>query len=1087
MRYFFSALAVVAGVFAGSFLFATTASAGGTLELKCDGSVIEKTIKNIYPPCNNTQFAIAYPGDIVIVHGYGFTVSTKQSPVNIDQSAVLVSGDRRIPIPRIYPLPPATASYMTQNGEFKGNIVVPRETPAGTYELSFKVTQRSCNYSKGVPCIVDIASATLKVLPTAQGKELELLCEKGETGGASLASCQRGSTFWFRTWPLPTQNYQSLFLYLRKNGVYKNYAYLQSRLDHGASTTGGINGEPGNYEVVLRSVIAGVRMSPTDWEKVGPTIKVVAPVRTPSPQPSPPVQPVIPVQEDPIQISGWLDADFLQQQEYLSPHVPRKYENAFFGGAHFSQGVIWTKGAKFPSAHQVRVSIGIGSGGAFKEKAYLLLGNIGAYENGIPLKRSNSGAQYYVLPLTIPYLVDGKPLPDGNYTIRLENNEAKSSPQYYDLEGAIVIEQIKPLKPKIIVPAQLKQKVQFEIKGMHFPSGSKITSVRFSADTDPISLPQSLTVKKDGTFSLKVTTPARADALIKYVIDDKDKTIDDFLWTPSATGKISVGVTATDVQGKEFFTSEKTSIPLLCDLSLSPSIAFTSPPIIDQTGPYTISFDAQGFTCRDKLTIQFEGIKTGGRLIDKKKSGNFFTSMPSPVTDYRGEVKQLGFGSGWGAREDIDSDVEYIRMVITDRKNRTVAANIKVISKYFISLKSTDTLIWRGFQGGVQAVLTLENKELLGKENPIILKRPYVDLNEKDSEGNAIIDFNTPSDIPAGIYTLRLTQDNHFAMTVYIIAKKGNGSLPPKKNIPPKEDALLNPCKGLEGYLLRTCRNAYGLGEEKKEDDQKKDEGVLQNPCSGLEGYMLRQCQKANNLQPPDEGKKQEVPKTSTQCSGLEGYMLRQCQEAYGIKQDTEKTAPPSDDSSGKKQESLIISYCDPELPKVWQKDCISRVGDDAKGDKDIIFIQPPDTKKQVEDTNGTVFSDPCASMEKGTYMYNQCRQLYPISETPKDRYEVVPSAPSIIPIQPKQEVKYCNPDLPKVWQEGCVQRPAESVAPTQKTICNPNVPSYSQPDCVPAESNVQKSSMAPAQNGQKLSQLAADVENILRMQDNIK
>lgn len=998
MQYLFGTLTVLVGL----FVFAPAVFAGGTLELRCDSSIIDKSIKNIYPACNRSGFAL--PGDVVLLNGYGYTISTKQSPVNIDQSAVLVSGDRRIPISRIYPMPPATSYYMTQNGEFKGNIVVPRETPPGDYELSFKVTQRSCNYSKGVPCIVDVASAHLQVLPTAEKKDLMFLCDKGESGVASSETCQRGSTYWFTAQPLPTQKGQSLYLYLRKNGKYVNYAYMQSEINHLAHTTGGVHVEPGNYEVVLRSILAGVKMGPTDWEKVGPTIRVVAPIQPIKSNP-PVAEPVTPVQEDPIQVSSWVDPDFSLQQEYLNPHVPRKIEESFFGGAHFSWGVIWTKGSKFKPAHQTRMYVGTGNGDTFKELAYLQLNNIGAYPDGIPIKRTNNDSEYYVLSSAIPYFVNGKPLPDGKYTLRLENNEIKSSQWYYVVEQPIVIEQIKPLNPKIIIPAKIFQNKQFEVKGMYFPKGSKITSVRFSADTDPISVSQSVTVKQDGTFSLKVTTPARADAIIKYVIDDKDKTIDDFLWTPSATGKIFVGVTALNTQGKEFFASEKTSIPLICDFLATPSIAFTSPPIIDQTGPYMVSFDAQGFTCRDRLAIQFEGLKVNGKTIDKKQSSAFFTSMPSPVTDYRGEVKQLGFGSGWGSKQEIDSDVDYVRMTVTDRKNKSASANIKVIPKYFISLKSINTITWRGFEGGSQALLTLESKELLGKDNPLILKRPYLDLNEKDAEGNTTVDFNVPSDTPAGIYTLRLTQNGHFALAIYIVPKKGQENIPPKKGTPPKEDSLLNPCKGLEGYLLKTCRDSYGLDESKEKQEQLKQDEVA-NPCTGLEGYMLRQCQKANNITPPKEDVRDEKFIPVSQCSGLEGYMLRQCQAVYG----------------GTQPEPVI----------------------------------PPEEKRQTDNTQGTITSDPCGSMEVGSYFYNQCRQTYPAPQVQKDKYEIVPSSGSQPVVTPPSSpttpsispsVKYCDPELPKIWQEGCVQRPIEEIAPAP-VQCIPNVPKYSQPNC---------------------------------------
>ncbi|MBI2646783.1 MAG: hypothetical protein HYW85_07150, partial [Deltaproteobacteria bacterium] len=73
---------------------------------------------------------------------------------------------------------------------------------------------------------------------------------------------------------------------------------------------------------------------------------------------------------------------------------------------------------------------------------------------------------------------------------------------------------------------------------------------------------------------------------------------------------------------------------------------------------------------------------------------------------------------------------------------------------------------------------------------------------------------------------------------------------------------------------------------------------------------------------------------------------------------------------------------------------------------------------------------------------------------------------------QKAEEKKYCDPELPRFWQKGCIDRGKE--APQQKEpegraptyseprqpaaqkptqegakICDPNVPRYSQPGCV--------------------------------------
>jgi len=48
--------------------------------------------------------------------------------------------------------------------------------------------------------------------------------------------------------------------------------------------------------------------------------------------------------------------------------------------------------------------------------------------------------------------------------------------------------------------------------------------------------------------------------------------------------------------------------------------------------------------------------------------------------------------------------------------------------------------------------------------------------------------------------------------------------------------------------------------------------------------------------------------------------------------------------------------------------------------------------------------------------------------------------------------VTYCDPEKPKFWQPGCVERPGGAPAPAPKPPqkCLPNVPRYSQSGCIP-------------------------------------
>lgn len=62
------------------------------------------------------------------------------------------------------------------------------------------------------------------------------------------------------------------------------------------------------------------------------------------------------------------------------------------------------------------------------------------------------------------------------------------------------------------------------------------------------------------------------------------------------------------------------------------------------------------------------------------------------------------------------------------------------------------------------------------------------------------------------------------------------------------------------------------------------------------------------------------------------------------------------------------------------------------------------------------------------------------------------PEPPTLKP--PEPEVRYCDPNLPKIWQEGCVSRDKLTPAPDPKkeTACDPNLPSFFVGACPPKE-----------------------------------
>ncbi|MDO8598647.1 MAG: hypothetical protein Q7S02_00900, partial [bacterium] len=71
-----------------------------------------------------------------------------------------------------------------------------------------------------------------------------------------------------------------------------------------------------------------------------------------------------------------------------------------------------------------------------------------------------------------------------------------------------------------------------------------------------------------------------------------------------------------------------------------------------------------------------------------------------------------------------------------------------------------------------------------------------------------------------------------------------------------------------------------------------------------------------------------------------------------------------------------------------------------------------------------------------------------PVRVTPLPVPPSPPPKPTPTPIPPEPpEPKYCNLDLPKIWQEGCVPRP-ELEQPKEIPNCDPNIPKYAQPGC---------------------------------------
>ncbi len=437
--------------------------AAGNLTLTCDSNRIHYSLKNVFPACPRN--GAAYPGDVVLLESSGSTVSTRQSPVNIDQKAVFEGNGRRVES-RIYALEP-NSYYGTENGTFKANVVVPRELPAGVYDVSFKVVQNSCNYSKGVPCITDIAQARLDVFPAASSDDLHKLCDKGESGAPSSSTCQQTSSFSFTTsGSLRTQTDQGLYFYLRgADGKYLNYSYLSALLNHSAKGISSIGVAPGDYRVVLRSSIAEAKMSPTDWEIIGPSIKVISRI-IPSVLPvgeKPVTSPEQPVEHTKVQLT---DLQSLKPA-YNTPSFPRKLPNSLISGEHFTVSVRWLSGPPFREYHSAKLMVGKNDKGTFKSIAPLGQMELTSWWQYQTLFENGN---LYTFSVDLPSTLES-----GKYVLRVESLDSMNDARYYSADLSVDVEKIKVPKPTLKLPAQIRQNGTFIGSGTDFPSGAKIT------------------------------------------------------------------------------------------------------------------------------------------------------------------------------------------------------------------------------------------------------------------------------------------------------------------------------------------------------------------------------------------------------------------------------------------------------------------------------------------------------------------------------------------------------------------------------------------------------------------------------------
>ncbi len=576
---------------------------------------------------------------------------------------------------------------------------------------------------------------------------------------------------------------------------------------------------------------------------------------------------------------------------------------------------------------------------------------------------------------------------------------------------------------KFIVPTAISGNQDIEIRGEDFEPGDWFQHIFFGGER--FSVPKT-TVKDDGTFSLTVHTPPRVDMFASFPQSPAD-----FYWKEGITLPIEIMIHVYSAQNMLFLAPQKlSSINILCPLSSDPTLVVKPRPMLDQRETYPLMIEGAGFTCQDLLTLTITGIRVNGKaetaifgwqkgsyqfrapgiFYTDKFGGTYNIVSEDPISLYRAVV--------------FDPDVTQVTFTLSDRHGRTVSQVIGVfhpLHQFSISVKDSsdngdrETLLWQGFKMGPKAQLLLENDVLLGKgKKSIVLGLYNLDPGDKDEDGKNFLTFRVPETTPPGDYVLRLKQsDAAYATTLYSIGKKtvsGEKNDPGKevKEEKKKEDSSQDPCKNLEGYMLRQCQEAYGLKKEEKQEKQKKISSV-ESHCKGLSGYMLNQCRQSYGIKDDVVEIKKEEQKVNNQlCANLEGYMLRTCEEAYGIKvtqeKPTKKSTRPIKNIIGEKEkckglEGYMLRQCQDAYGIVVKNEPIKNL--------------PPSKQEQQKKTD----SNPCKKLEG--YLLHQCQQAYGVPLQVEDikKDEVKQDQKK----QESESKKICDSNLPKLWQQECV------------------------------------------------------------------
>lgn len=914
---------VLAGV---CFLFMLSMGVGqvhaqGGLFVTCNTASIHSSLKSTHQACERPGSAL--PGDVIVLQGVDFTPSSRQAPVNIDQEAIF-QGNGVTLKSRIYSVFPKTPLYSTEGGIFVANTVVPLGLKEGRYTVSFDVRMFGCNKTAGPrDCGRERAEAILDVLPTALGSHVYFSCPAERLERSYI--CEQGSAFRLSVAPVRANKNAQVFIYfVDDKGKVVFQQAVSAGVAHDIQTKGQLGGLlPGAYSIIVRNRHYDVKIKTAeDWEirtSPGFTIRKKDAMVT-SVTIVKPIQPVHP----PAQTKVKLGKISSPVYAISGTNVRRKDQNSLAVGGRFELPVQWVSGQKFIDHHYAKLLLGVYEKGVFK--TVHPLGSIEVTE-WWQYRTLDPATQTYTFVRWVPETAK-----EGTYVLRVVSDESDiHSPHYYVAERQVFVEKVKVFRPSVVIPTTIRPGESIRVIGKDFPPGSTVEAIQFS---DPNYLDPSISISvsshpdSNGSFESLVEAPSDAHAVIRRPIDEKGK---ELLSQEGAHARLRVRVLAKDENSVAFSAEALTALPLTCQKKEDARVEATGNVIDQSLKNYSVKLTAVHFSCWDPLVLQVHGLKVNGKKIPPEKSNEYFYWNETLKADKDGLLAVDVFNLI--SMPPIDADVTELTFAMKDRHGIQASVRVGVRPKYDVRLEQVasdsayQTLVLKGFAvPGPRVDIVLENAGLLGSRNPLTIKTVYLDASDKNADGDSTVSISRSIDAPSGTYVLRVIQGSAFALTSYVIQERKREDMKtPEQEKIEKIIRRFEPCGGLEGYMLRACRQSYGLSDNAPIQEDKKEEGTA--VCGGLEGYFLRQCRRAYGL---DDAQTNVSPleekKTDQKKDEIIPPVEKETEQKESIRTDLLKP----------------VTYCSPDLPKIWQEGCVPPPTDQKTEERPVCNLSIP-------------------------------------------------------------------------------------------------------------------------------------------------